>query len=60
MRKLKSLSEKLYNKQISNVKMIKIAGGLTLTGCCWTASEQAHDCTSFDDDKPTQQLEIAG
>lgn len=56
MRKLESLKEKLFEKELSMSKLRLVTGGLTLTGCSVTGEWKTNDCTDKDEDpKPAQQ-----
>ncbi|MFP3835621.1 hypothetical protein [Chryseobacterium sp. SIMBA_028] len=49
MKKLESLKEKLFEKELSMSKLRMVTGaGSTLSGCQWTANPESYDCGDND------------
>lgn len=56
MKKLESLKDKLFEKELSISKLRLVTGGITLTGCSKTGKWETNDCTDEDKDKPCESL----
>ena len=50
MKKFESINSSLFKKEVSKKKLQLVSGGLTLTGCKFTATKEASDCNDMDQD----------
>lgn len=56
MKKLQSLQERLFKKELSLKQMNSVIGGETYTGCSLTGQDKLWDISDMDDIKHQQSL----
>lgn len=56
MKKITSIKDSLFEKALNQKSLLTVNGGVTLTGCRWSAEVNSSDCTDTDADAPAETI----